>query len=56
MTEHVRVIPNEGTNDILTGDCGVVLTVVKPCPDAPHGNLRCACGAEIVARGARDER
>jgi hypothetical protein len=32
-----------------------VLTVLKPCPDAPHGTLRCGCGAEIVVRSATDE-
>lgn len=55
MTEHVRVIPTADRTQLLDGDCGVVLTVLKPCPDEPDRVLRCACGAEIVPRHPADQ-
>jgi hypothetical protein len=55
VTEHVRVIPTDGTSPLLDGDCGVVLSVLKACPDEPRRVLRCACGAEIVPRISSDE-
>lgn len=54
MTEHVRVIPNDDTAQLFDGDCGAVFSVLKACPDAPHGLLRCACGAEIYPRERTD--
>lgn len=55
MTEQARVVPNDGPADLLEGDCGVVLSVLRPCPDEPHGTLRCVCGAEILPRDGADE-
>lgn len=50
MTDHVRVVATAGTTELFDGDCGVVLQVLVPCPDEPHGSFRCACGAEILPR------
>jgi hypothetical protein len=50
MTQHVRVIPSDDTTELLDGDCGVVLSVLKPCPDEPHRIFSCACGAEVHPR------
>ncbi len=29
------------------GDCGAVVVVVEPCPDAEDLPLHCSCGAEM---------
>jgi hypothetical protein len=46
MTEHVRVIQTGDTTQLLDGDCGVVLTVLKACPRRTEqcAALRLRCG------------